>query len=596
MRIRLSYILLLCVVLLTGVSLVNALQGDAEATLPASDSFPAYHDDFRVNVNQGRPSVILSYDPNTEWIEIYMGSATEMVEMKWYNLETDAICNDAFCEIILEANPLNGAYELYLRPWGNGRFVNEDPAYWAGPVRFEINFQPPNAPANLDLLDTDGNRTFIWDASIGATWYEVWVGTLSPFESYFSSWIAAHHMGCGNLGRCSITPNVNLPNGQSLEWYVRAWGPGGLSVNGDSDGWARGVPITTDVVDGGSDGGSTLPTYTGFGLGGQVDWFEYPHHMREANMTWVKKQIKFSMGDSTEFAESFIQRAYSQGYSILLGVVGDQGQLASNREAFIAEYSAFVGRLAGLMTQGGAIEVWNEPNIEREWPASQISGAAYVDMLRPAYTAIKSVNPNVMVISAAPAPTGVSLPGIVVPDDNYIREMAGAGAGNYLDCVGVHYNEGAVPPSATSGDPRMESNHYSRYFPSMVALYSSVFPGKDLCFTELGYVSADGLPRLPDNFAWASHITVEAQANWLAEVAQMSRDNPRIRMVIIWNVDFTYYGIDPMAGYAIVRPDGTCPACQTLGRVISRDTQITVIGGTTATPATVKQPITITLP
>ena len=32
--------------------------------------------------------------------------------------------------------------------------------------------------------------------------------------------------------------------------------------------------------------------------------------------------------------------------------------------------------------------------------------------------------------------------------------MAQAGAADYADCIGVHYNEGIVPPTATGGDPR----------------------------------------------------------------------------------------------------------------------------------------------
>jgi len=37
--------------------------------------------------------------------------------------------------------------------------------------------------------------------------------------------------------------------------------------------------------------------------------------------------------------------------------------------------------------------------------------------------------------------------------------------------------------------------------------------------------------------------------------------------MIIWNVDFTRYDDDPMAGYAIIRPGGACPACDALRAV-----------------------------
>ena len=85
-------------------------------------------------------------------------------------------------------------------------------------------------------------------------------------------------------------------------------------------------------------------------------------------------------------------------------------------------------------------------------------------MLAAAYSAIKTANPDVMVISGAPAPTGAEQ-GLgadrVWNDDHYVAGMAEAGAANYADCIGLHYNEGIVAPSQTSGDPR--DDYYTRY-------------------------------------------------------------------------------------------------------------------------------------
>jgi hypothetical protein len=134
-----------------------------------------------------------------------------------------------------------------------------------------------------------------------------------------------------------------------------------------------------------------------------------------------------------------------------------------------------------------------------------------------------------------------------------------------MDCVGIHYNEGILPPTATSGDPRGNSGHYTRYYPSMVNVYASAFPGKPLCFTELGYLSPEGYGPLPASFSWASGVSVQNQAEWLAQAANLARSSGRVRLLIVWNVDSTSYGDDPQAGYAIVRPDNTCRACITLG-------------------------------
>ena len=34
--------------------------------------------------------------------------------------------------------------------------------------------------------------------------------------------------------------------------------------------------------------------------------------------------------------------------------------------------------------------------------------------------------------------------------------------------------------------------------------------------------------------------------------------------LIIWNLDFSNFEEDPQAGYASIRPDGTCPTCDAL--------------------------------
>jgi LysM repeat protein len=305
----------------------------------------------------------------------------------------------------------------------------------------------------------------------------------------------------------------------------------------------------------------SAPITGGFELGGHVDSFRHPDQMRGAGMTWVKRQIVWHRGQGPEIAQGAIDQARSNGFKILLGVVGDTGQLGANRTQYIQEYANFLAALARLNPDG--IEVWNEPNIDRQWPTGQISGAAYTEMLRAAYTAIKNANPNVLVISGAPAPTGAesAFPGRVVNDDRFIQQMAASGAANYMDCVGLHYNEGILPPTARSGDPRGNSGFYTRYYPTMVSLYSGVFPNKPLCFTELGYLTPEGLGPLPPAFAWAANVTAQQQAEWLGQAVTLSRNSGRVRLLIVWNVDFTRYDNDPMAGYAIIRPDGTCRAC-----------------------------------
>ncbi len=301
----------------------------------------------------------------------------------------------------------------------------------------------------------------------------------------------------------------------------------------------------------------------GFELGGQVLSFAHPGHMKHARMTWVKRQVKWH-GESAGSFQHMIDGAHAQGFKVLLSVIGDKNAIAGNPGGYYQSFASFLSQLA----RGGAdaIEVWNEMNIDREWPAGHISGANYVQMLSAAYHAIKSANPGTMVISGAPAPTGFfqGCGPNGSDDDCYMRQMAAAGAANVMDCVGIHYNAGIVPPDATSGAAVGSSGHYSWYLPRMMSLYRGFFPSKPLCITELGYLSGEGYGELPGGFAWASGNSVAEQAAWLAGAVHRTRASGYVRMMIVWNVDATYWADDPQAGYAIVRPGGGCPACDSL--------------------------------
>ena len=301
----------------------------------------------------------------------------------------------------------------------------------------------------------------------------------------------------------------------------------------------------------------------GFELGGQALSFSHAAAMHNSRMTWVKRQIKWH-GEPAGNFQHLIDSAHGNGFRVLLSVVGERASIANNPGAYYQNFANFLGDLA----RGGAdgIEVWNETNIDREWPAGLISGANYTQMLSAAYHAIKANNAGTMVISGGPAPTGFfqgcSTAG--GDDDCYMRQMAAAGAANVLDCVGIHYNAGIVPPDATSGAPVGSTGHYSWYLPRMMTLYRSFFPSKPLCFTELGYLTGEGIGALPSRFAWASTTSLAEQAAWLAGAVHRTRGSGYVRLLIVWNVDSRHWSDDPQSGYSIVRPGGACPACDAL--------------------------------
>ncbi len=328
---------------------------------------------------------------------------------------------------------------------------------------------------------------------------------------------------------------------------------------------------------------STLPTIAvpvvvaalstslgGFELGGQVHGFgsDAVSAMRRSGMTWVKRQVRWGPGDPASAHIGLIEEAHGRGFKILLSVTG-----SSLDDAVSANFPDFALFAAGLAAAGAdAIEVWNEQNIIREDGASIILPATFASLMAHVYPAIKLANPGTIVISGAPAPTGFfgGCSTLGCDDNHFIAGFVAAGGLPYTDCLGIHYNEGIVSPTLSSGDPRGASSHYTRYYQTMVDTYYALAGGtRPLCFTELGYLSGEDWGYIPGAYLWRPpfNLTVAEHALYLAEATSLSRSQGKVRLVIVFNVDFTFYGDDPQGGFSIIRVrlGGECPACDTLG-------------------------------
>lgn len=80
-------------------------------------------------------------------------------------------------------------------------------------------------------------------------------------------------------------------------------------------------------------------------------------------------------------------------------------------------------------------QVWNEPNIYPEWGEAFADPVAYTDMLCRTYRALKQVDPTLIVVSAAIAPT-ISLDGYLgYQDIVYLQNMYDAGVQGCFDVL-----------------------------------------------------------------------------------------------------------------------------------------------------------------
>ncbi len=104
----------------------------------------------------------------------------------------------------------------------------------------------------------------------------------------------------------------------------------------------------------------------------------------------------------------------------------------------------FVSRYRGQLH---SIIIWNEPNLSLEWGFRPVAPAAYVELLRVAYTRAREADPEVLVQAGALAPT-LAPPGSAwgMDDLAYLQAMYDAGAAPYFDVLAIHAYGAKFPP------------------------------------------------------------------------------------------------------------------------------------------------------
>lgn len=187
--------------------------------------------------------------------------------------------------------------------------------------------------------------------------------------------------------------------------------------------------------------------------------------MKEAGFNWIKQTFSWESIEGAgrgqydwSIADKVVTHANERGLKILARLSLDpdlQGFWAGDPPANGDAFAEYAGALAARYScQPGAIgciqayQVWNEPNLAREWGGKRPNPGEYVEFLGKAYRAIKAANPNAIVISAGMAPTGDNSD-IAMPDDLFYDQMYQAMGGNssgYFDALGVHGAGYAAPP------------------------------------------------------------------------------------------------------------------------------------------------------
>lgn len=215
------------------------------------------------------------------------------------------------------------------------------------------------------------------------------------------------------------------------------------------------------------------------------------------------------------------QPFWSQGPGAGLYLNGPPKDLADFHDFCHVLATRYEGRIR-------AYQVWNEPNLSREWGNGEPNAAEYVELLQVCYTGIKAADPEAIIISAGLAPTGIDLP-LAIPDERYLQEMYAAGAGSFFDVLGLNAPGYKAPPelspdqAAQSGLGWGEHRTFAfRHVEDMRAIMEANGDAeKQVAILEVGWTTD---PRPDSSYHWHA-VTEEQQADYLVRAFYYAGEN-----------------------------------------------------------------------
>lgn len=230
------------------------------------------------------------------------------------------------------------------------------------------------------------------------------------------------------------------------------------------------------------------------------------------------------------------------------------------------DYADFVSVMANRYRAGSpkgvidAIQVWNEPNLSREWGGALISrdqAAQYMYMLKETYTMVKAVDPTKIIVSAGLSPTGTN-DGTAMPDDIYLGWMYEFDLAQYADVIGVHApGYGSEPEAELNSNPAFP--HPSFYFRRVEQLRDIMTlngdGGKPFWVLEFGWTTDQVNPE----YSWYA-VTPEQQADYIVRAYQYAQVNwaPQVGPMFVWNIaDPSWTEANEQYWWSITNPDGT---------------------------------------
>jgi hypothetical protein len=176
-----------------------------------------------------------------------------------------------------------------------------------------------------------------------------------------------------------------------------------------------------------------------------------------------------------------------------------------------------------------AYQIWNEPNLAREWGGRPPNPEEYTRLLSIAYRRIKEADPEALVISAGLTPTGTSSEE-AMPDTAYLERLYQAGFQQYCDMVGVHAAGFKAPPELSPDEVAANKELYGgerffcfRHVEDLRAIMERYGDGeRRVVVLEFGWTTDPIHP----SYAW-HRVTEEEQADYMVRAYSYAKEHWR---------------------------------------------------------------------
>jgi hypothetical protein len=281
--------------------------------------------------------------------------------------------------------------------------------------------------------------------------------------------------------------------------------------------------------------------------------------VNEMGAPWIVEFFPWAYyaAESGDFAwnhpDQVISHASAEGLTVIarLGLTPDWARPKDTTLTYLdvdayddfADYAAaFSSRYADQVKY---LIVGNEPNLSAEWGHRQTTASDYADLLRAIYPAVKSANPEMIVLAGALAPTlepagspwGLN-------DLIYLDEMYGAGAAPFFDGLAVHSYGLSFPPDA---EPDPQILNFRRVELVREIMLKHGDEEKSIFITETGW---------NDHPRWTRAVSPALRIRYTLEAIQYAEQHwPFVKLVAVWAFRYPQPTRSYMDYYTLVTPE-----------------------------------------